>query len=132
MVWEFPPVNWMGKSTWSLSSQAIGLMAHCMQEEDKASFVPEVVGFFIGYWKWSDTCSVVLVYLQDLQHSHLGCSNTFKIFRLFCNDCLYFLPLFSFVKCMEMTGISRLWKAMDNTQTFNTAEGQFLGIFYIV
>lgn len=47
----FPPVNWMGKSTWSLSSQAIGLMAHCMQEEDKASFVPEVVGFFIGYWK---------------------------------------------------------------------------------
>lgn len=42
MVWEFPPVNWMARSTWSLSSQTIGLMADCMQEEDKASFAQKL------------------------------------------------------------------------------------------
>lgn len=36
------------------------------------------------------------------------------------------------VKLMEITPISRLWKAMDKTQAFNTVEGEYLGIFYTI
>lgn len=99
MVWEFPPVNWMARSTRSLSSQTIGLMAECMQEEDKASLVPEVVGCSSLLTGNEVTpLQVVPIYLQELQQqSSLGWSKTLKVFRFSYSVYSNFLSLSLFL-----------------------------------
>lgn len=50
-------------------------------------------GALCGYWKWCDTCSVVPIYLWELQRSPPGWSKTLKIFRFWYGDCSYILSL---------------------------------------